>query len=283
MADGLLPIGAFSRASFLSVKSLRAYHEAGILVPARVDPSTGYRTYHASQLIDAAVIARLRSLDLPLEQVREVVQARDPEVTARVLAEHESTMRQRLADVERIVAELHDGLAQPAAHTPVHVRDEPHAHTLALRGRVNEENFAQFLDAAYGRLGTLRRSVSASHRSAHPARCTRRRSATTATTTSRRTSRIARPVALPSSADGVVNSEVPAARVAVLVHAGGYDTIADTYRSLGAWVAEHADPLPIPVREVYVVSYGETDDTRGSAPRSTGPSTTGATSHEPHA
>ena len=57
-----------------------------------------------------------------------------------------------------------------------------------------------------------------------------------------------------------MNSEVPAARVAVLVHAGGYDTIADTYRSLGAWVAEHADPLPIPVREVYVVSYGETDD-----------------------
>ena len=93
MADGLLPIGAFSRASFLSVKSLRAYHEAGILVPARVDPSTGYRTYHASQLIDAAVIARLRSLDLPLDKVREVVQARDPEVTARVLADHEKTMR----------------------------------------------------------------------------------------------------------------------------------------------------------------------------------------------
>jgi DNA-binding transcriptional MerR regulator len=44
VSDGLLPIGLFSRASLLSVKALRAYHEAGILVPARVDPATGYRT-----------------------------------------------------------------------------------------------------------------------------------------------------------------------------------------------------------------------------------------------
>ena len=73
VSDGLLSIGAFSRASFLSVKMLRAYHEAGILVPARVDPQTGYRSYHSTQLTDAAVIVRLRALDLPLPRVREVV------------------------------------------------------------------------------------------------------------------------------------------------------------------------------------------------------------------
>ena len=50
VSGGLLSIGAFSRASQLSIKTLRAYHEAGILVPARVDQHTGYRTFHASQL-----------------------------------------------------------------------------------------------------------------------------------------------------------------------------------------------------------------------------------------
>jgi DNA-binding transcriptional MerR regulator len=259
MADGLLPIGAFSRASFLSIKSLRAYHEAGILVPARVDPATGYRTYHASQLIDAAVIARLRSLDLPLDRVREVVQARDPMVTARVLADHESTMKQRLADVERIVSELHDGLAQPAAHTPVHVRDEPHVHTLAVRGRVNEENFAPFLDDAYARLHLAAERLAVEPIGASGALYPPEISDDGDDDVEAYLP-LARPVALPAAGDGVVNSEVPAARVAVLVHAGSYETIADTYRSLGAWVAEHADPLPIPVREVYVVSYGETDD-----------------------
>ena len=150
-------------------------------------------------------------------------------------------------------------MEQPAAHTPVHIRNEPHLHTLAVRGRVDEENFAQFLDAAYSRLGVATDRLGVATIGLSGA-CTRRRSPTTGTTTSRRTSRSPVRSAV-WSVDGVVNSEVPAARVAVLVHAGGYDTIADTYRSLGAWVAEHADPLPIAVREDYVVSYGETDDT----------------------
>jgi len=73
MSDGLLPIGMFSRASSLSIKALRAYHEHGILVPAVVDAQTGYRSYAADQLADAAIIVRLRALDVPLDQVREVL------------------------------------------------------------------------------------------------------------------------------------------------------------------------------------------------------------------
>jgi effector-binding domain-containing protein len=72
---------------------------------------------------------------------------------------------------------------------------------------------------------------------------------------------IARPVGLRTRRDGVVVSEVPAARVAVLTHVGAYDSIADTYRHLGAWVAQHAEHAGQPVREVYLVSYAETADT----------------------
>lgn len=71
---------------------------------------------------------------------------------------------------------------------------------------------------------------------------------------------IARPVTLADDRGRVVISEVPAARVAVLVHAGPYDTIDDSYRRLGAWVAHHAEPAGLQVRELYVISYAETDD-----------------------
>jgi effector-binding domain-containing protein len=54
--------------------------------------------------------------------------------------------------------------------------------------------------------------------------------------------------------------EVPTARVAVLVHTGSYDTIGDTYRSLGAWVARHAEHAGERVREWYVVGPTDTDD-----------------------
>jgi len=38
-------IGEVARASGLSVSALRFYDGAGVLVPAEVDPATGYRRY----------------------------------------------------------------------------------------------------------------------------------------------------------------------------------------------------------------------------------------------
>ena len=64
--DDLMPIGMFSRATLLSVKALRSYHELGLLVPTRIDPGTGYRSYAVSQLPDAEAIRRLRDLDVLL-------------------------------------------------------------------------------------------------------------------------------------------------------------------------------------------------------------------------
>jgi effector-binding domain-containing protein len=54
--------------------------------------------------------------------------------------------------------------------------------------------------------------------------------------------------------------EVPAATVAVLVHAGDYDSIADTYRTLGVWIAHHARPTGERVREWYLVGPHDVDD-----------------------
>lgn len=41
----LLAIGDFSRATQLSVKMLRHYHQIGLLEPVDVDRATGYRRY----------------------------------------------------------------------------------------------------------------------------------------------------------------------------------------------------------------------------------------------
>jgi DNA-binding transcriptional MerR regulator len=260
VSEGLLPIGLFSRASLLSVKALRAYHEAGILVPARVDPATGYRTYHTGQLTDAEVIRRLRALDLPLDRVREIVRARDPEVTRQVLAEHAAAMRDRLDEVTRIVGELQEGVERPADHTPVHVRDEPGCHTLAVRAEVPEAEFAEWLGEAYAALGALceRAGIAPAGPvgALYPGVI-----ADEAAEPIEAYVPIGAPVPLPESRGPVVLSEVAAARVAVLVHVGPYGTLGDTYRRLGTWVAHNARSADLPVREIYLVSYDETPDT----------------------
>jgi DNA-binding transcriptional MerR regulator len=256
--DGLMTIGAFSRASLLSIKALRAYHEAGILVPARVDPATGYRSYHASQLIDAEVVRRLRGLDLPLAEVREVVIARDPEVTRRILDRHRARMESHLHDVVRIVGELQEGVEVPAAHTPVHVRDVPAVPTLARRGQVSEAEFPTFLDAAYEDLDKATAELGLT-----PAGPVGALYAPAITGDGAEDIEaflpLDRPIEPPEGI-GLAAGEVPAAQVAVLVHVGPYDTLGQTYRLLGAWVAHHAVTADQRVREIYVVSYGDTPD-----------------------
>lgn len=64
--QGNLTIGAFARASRLSVKALRLYGDLGLLPPAHVDGATGYRYYAPGQLATAHLIGLLRQLDLPL-------------------------------------------------------------------------------------------------------------------------------------------------------------------------------------------------------------------------
>src|SRR3984893_9134161 len=65
----MLKISDFSKLSLVSVKALRYYDERGLLKPARVDPSTGYRFYSASQLIRLNRILAMKDMGLDLSQI----------------------------------------------------------------------------------------------------------------------------------------------------------------------------------------------------------------------
>jgi DNA-binding transcriptional MerR regulator len=69
-----ISIGEFARRSRLSLKALRLYDELGVLIPARVDVSSGYRYYDAAQLESARLIAMLRQLDFPLVAIKEMLE-----------------------------------------------------------------------------------------------------------------------------------------------------------------------------------------------------------------
>lgn len=64
-------IGEFAEFCGVSAKTLRFYDEVGVLRPASVDPRTGYRQYLPQQLEQMASIIALKSLGLPLTQIRE--------------------------------------------------------------------------------------------------------------------------------------------------------------------------------------------------------------------
>ena len=70
--DPLLSIGEFARRSWLSPKALRLYERLGLLQPAEVDRTNGYRRYRQSQLAIARLLVMLRRLDMPLAQIGEI-------------------------------------------------------------------------------------------------------------------------------------------------------------------------------------------------------------------
>ncbi|WP_088289868.1 MerR family transcriptional regulator [Kineosporia sp. A_224] len=73
MTEELLTIGDFARASGLSHKALRLYDDLGLLVPAYVDPASGYRFYGPGQLDRAVLVGSLRRLGMPLARIADVV------------------------------------------------------------------------------------------------------------------------------------------------------------------------------------------------------------------
>lgn len=112
MTDGqgsLLTIGAFARASRLSPKALRLYDDLGLLRPAEVDPSSGYRFYHPDQLERASLVARLRRLGMPLTRIRVVCDA-EPDVAAAEVAAYWAQVQAETAGRQQLAGFLVDYL-----------------------------------------------------------------------------------------------------------------------------------------------------------------------------
>ena len=112
MDDDLLSIGRFARLAGLSVGALRHYDELDLLRPADIDRFTGYRRYRRGQLETARTIARLRDLEVPLDEIRDVLAMDDPAEQRRRLAAHRARIEarsNRLHGLLHVLGRMSDG------------------------------------------------------------------------------------------------------------------------------------------------------------------------------
>ena len=105
----MLSIGDFARHGRVSVRMLRHYDAIGLLRPARVDPSTGYRYYDVAQLPRLHRAVALKELGFTLEQVTAVL---DEQVSA---AELRGMLRLRRAQLQEQIASDAERLARVEA------------------------------------------------------------------------------------------------------------------------------------------------------------------------
>ncbi|MGY4979988.1 DNA polymerase III subunit beta family protein [Streptomyces sp. 900105755] len=94
-------IGELARDSGLGVSALRFYDRAGVLVPAWVDPVSGYRWYEPGQLEEARLLARLRRAGMPLADIRLVLagwSGADTALVRKLLTAHLRRLERGLSD-----------------------------------------------------------------------------------------------------------------------------------------------------------------------------------------
>ena len=241
-------IGDFSRATHLTVKTLRHYHEVGLLVPASVDPHTGYRRYAAEQISLAQLIRRFRSLDMPVGEIHSVLKTSDPAVRNELIAAHLRRLEGELTRTQDAVASLRDILDHPTKDRKIERRRIEPTPAAVIRETLRAKDaLAWFLGAMTELCATVKAQKLAqtgvpggifanslfSHGRGEAVLfipCQR---------TVRPTTRVS-------------GGLIPPAEIAVLVHEGSYSNVDMTYGALATYVARHALPLHGPIREYYL-------------------------------
>ena len=251
-----LTIGDFARATHLSVKTLRHYHQLGLLVPAEIDPGSGYRRYGTEQIPTAQVIRRFRGLDMPLEQIGAVLQAPDVDARNELIAEHLARLEQGLVQTQEAVASLRDLLEGPSPTMRIEHRSEPPLRTAAITDTVGLEDVGPWFQGALGEL-----SSTLGAQGAAPAGPPGGVIANDFFSEERGDITIFIPSAGTIRPVGRVEPrDLPAVELATIVHAGTDGDIDRSYGSLATYVSDHALGVDGPIRERYLVGHLDTAD-----------------------
>ncbi|XVU28272.1 MerR family transcriptional regulator [Actinoplanes sp. CA-054009] len=243
-----LSIGEFATLTHLSVRTLRRYHEAGLLEPRTVDPSSGYRYYSPEQIPAAQVIHRLRELDVPLAEVRSILSTDDPEKRADLVTAHLRRLEDELDRTRRAVVSLRRLLTPDPQDLEVTLRSEPPRTVAAIEGLVESHRVLPWYAEAMRRLDA---TYPPGERTGPPGGLY----ANELFTAGRGHMTVFHPVRTPRPGDRL---ELPATELAVTVHRGPHDDIDVTYGRLGSWVADHALAVDGPVHETYLTGPRDT-------------------------
>jgi len=254
----LMPIGRFSKICRLTVKALRHYDEQGLLRPARVDPDSGYRYYSLAQAAEAERIRLLRALEMPLDEIKALLDCHDPEVVRASLGRHQQQIEAQVADGQRALNLLHKLINQEDGLMPydVRIKEQGAQPIVSVRTHTSlariSETMGQAFGEIFGYLGQLGVQPAGPPLSIYHdpefkeddldieigVPCERR-------------------LAGKGHLDG---RELPGGPVATTLHAGPYDSIGQAYQALYAWIQEHGHETDGPPREVYLVSFGQTQN-----------------------
>jgi DNA-binding transcriptional MerR regulator len=249
VAEGpVFSIGDFSKITGLSVKTLRFYHEQGLLQPTHVDEENGYRYYDSTKIGTARIITQLRVLDLSLEDIREILRtAGDDADLCGVMERQKATLAIRIRrdrEIVRIIDEFLDRdaearrvMAKQSFEIEEKVVDPIRVAGIRMKGRYADcgQALARIGKAFGGRIcgkplllhyDTEYREDDADFEPCMPVRS-------------------GKPV------KEIPVHDLPGGRSITLVHKGPYDELGRSYARILEYIRGRGYEVVVPTREVY--------------------------------
>ena len=251
-----LSIGDFSRMTQLSVKTLRHYHDVGLLQPDRIDPASGYRYYAPEQVPVAQVVRRLRELDMPIADVRAVLSSAPAERNA-LIAGHLQRLESQLAATRTAVESLRAILERPAEAARIEHRSVPATPAAAIAVSVDRDDLLPWWQGAMGEL----RATVAGDRALTPTGPPAAMFDFDIFARDHGVATVFIPIKGAVRPVGRVEPmTIPGGELAVLSHNGSHDDVDIAYSALGDYANRHEISVDGPLREYYERFFWDTDD-----------------------
>jgi len=249
-------VGQFATMTHLSVKTLRHYHDVGLLEPARVDEWTGYRYYSLDQLPAAQLIRRLRDLKMPIPDVRSVLLASDPNERNVLISSHMDRLETELAETRAAVNSLRVLLDTARTRAPITRRHVRAFTAISIAGTIDPGEVATWWASALAELRTFAKNHDL--RSTGPA-------GGVFDEALYQQERAGAMVYLPISGtiddSGRIRSmQIPEAELVITTHYGSAADIDLAYADLGSYLAEHHMEVAKQIREHYLCDRSDTPD-----------------------
>lgn len=244
----MLKIGEFAQLGNVSIRALRFYHQADLLEPCHVDPSTHYRCYEAKQLQDLQDIRLYKAMRFSLAEIRELLRERpSPTERQKILSERRRLLKQRIADdeecLERIEAQLRAGARRdPQESWRIETRETQPVWVASARDKIRSYDEADGLFAEIER--RIGQEFLVGKRAALWHTC-----ANDGPQIDCEALRFLKRPASP--ARGVRVYQMPAARVVSLFHTGADQTIPQAYQALSDWLGRNRLVSRGPKCEIY--------------------------------
>jgi DNA-binding transcriptional MerR regulator len=255
-------IGQFAKLTGLTPRALRIYSQEGLLQPEVINPETGYRYYSQSQSLIAERIRLLRSIDMPLEDIREVLSYPGTEICQELLQEHKQRIEAQLRCYQEALQTLEELSSRDVNAYPVAVKAVPEQSVIYVQRQTSLLQIETVRERAFGELyGFLRQenlsptgpgfSANAGEGQVESyeeidleAECS--------------LIEIGVPVAEVIK-NACLRSRVwPGGKVAYAVHTGPYEPLFHVYHRITSWLNEQGLEPTGSTREIYHVGLAET-------------------------